>query len=191
MSYISDEYYIDRVLKGDKSSYALLVERHKNMVFTITNRLMKSREEAEEVAQDAFLKAYRSLKKFRKQSKFSTWLYKIVYNQCISELRKKAQSTVSVDDEEYGGFDLEDTYNKVDSLENADRKYFIDKAVAQLNEDERMIITLYYQNEMNVDHIADIMNMTASNIKIKLYRSRKKLYAKLHTLLRNEIGTLL
>ena len=191
MSYYTDENYIERVLNGDKSSYALLVERHKNMVFTIANRMLRNREEAEEVAQDAFLKAYKSLKKFKKESKFSTWLYKIVYNQCISELRKKKRPVHSIDDEENHNTDIEDTYNKVDKLEDKDRKYYLEKAINLLSEDDRMIVTLYYHNELSTEEIAEILNMSVSNVKVKLYRSRKKLYDSLHVLLKNEIGTLL
>ena len=191
MSYYSDESYIDRILKGDRSSFAILIERHKNMVFTIANRMLRNREEAEEVSQDVFLKAYKSLKKFKKQSKFSTWLYKIVYNQCISELRKKKKNFISLDDEGSENYDIEATYNNVDNLEDADRKYYIEKAISRLNEDEGMIITLYYQNEMSTDQIAEIMNISVSNVKVKLFRLRKKLYDNLHTLLKNEMGTLL
>ncbi len=190
MSYYSDESYIERVLSGDKSSYALLVERHKNMVFTIARRMMENREEAEEVAQDAFLKAYKSLKKFKQESKFSTWLYKIVYNQCITELRKKKKTVNSLDDEETN-IDIEDTYNKIDQLEETDRKRYLDKAIDSLDDDDSMIVTLFYQDEMSTEEIAEIMDMSVSNIKIKLYRSRKKLYEALHRLLKNEIGTLL
>ena len=159
MSYISDESYIERVLSGDKSSYAILIERHKNMVFTIANRIMRNREEAEEVSQDAFLKAYRSLKKFKKESKFSTWLYKIVYNQCISELRKRKINFVSVDDGENEQLDIEDTYTRVDKLEAEDRKRYLEKAIGQLQEDERMVVTLYYQHEMTTEQVADVMDM--------------------------------
>mgnify|MGYP006303852369 CR=1 FL=1 len=191
MSYISDESYIERVLSGDKSSYAILIERHKNMVFTIANRIMRNREEAEEVSQDAFLKAYRSLKKFKKESKFSTWLYKIVYNQCISELRKRKINFVSVDDGENEQLDIEDTYTRVDKLEAEDRKRYLEKAIGQLQEDERMVVTLYYQHEMTTEQVADVMDMSVSNVKVKLHRSRKRLYSKLHTLLQNETRTLL
>ncbi|MFW6101986.1 MAG: RNA polymerase sigma factor, partial [Bacteroidota bacterium] len=104
----SDEYYIERVLQGDHSSYATLVERHKDMVFTLAYRILKSREDAEEISQDAFMKAYRSLKKFRKEAKFSTWLYRIVYNLCVSRLRKNKKQIVSLDDEDKN-IDIEDT----------------------------------------------------------------------------------
>ncbi|MFP4046252.1 MAG: RNA polymerase sigma factor [Bacteroidales bacterium] len=193
MSDFGDEYYIERILNGDQSSYALLVERYKNMVFTIAIRMLKNHELAEEVSQDAFLKAYKSLKQFQKKSKFSTWLYRIVYNQCISELRKQKQNTMSIDDESSSKsvLNIEDTLNKTEGLENEDRKYYIEKALSYLPEDDRMIITLFYQNEMTTEEIANIVNLSVSNVKVKLYRSRNKLYETLNSLLQNEISTLL
>lgn len=193
MSDFGDEYYIERILNGDQSSYALLVERYKNMVFTIAIRMLKNHELAEEVSQDAFLKAYKSLKQFQKKSKFSTWLYRIVYNQCISELRKQKQNTMSIDDESSSKsvLNIEDTLSKTEGLENEDRKYYIEKALSYLPEDDRMIITLFYQNEMTTEEIANIVNLSVSNVKVKLYRSRNKLYETLNSLLQNEISTLL
>ena len=89
MKYQNDNYYIDRVLSGDVSAYALLVSKHKNLVFSIVLKILNNREDAEEIAQDVFLKAYQSLKKFEQKSKFSTWLYRIAYNSAISRTRKK------------------------------------------------------------------------------------------------------
>lgn len=193
MSEFGDEYYIERILNGDQSSYALLVERYKTMVFTLALRMLKNHELAEEVSQDAFLKAYRSLKQFQKKSKFSTWLYRIVYNQCISELRKKKQTTKSIDDKTSSKSvsNIEDTLNRTEELENEDRKYYLEKALSYLSEEDRMIITLFYHNEMTTDEIAKIMSLSVSNVKIKLYRSRHKLYETLNILLKDEISTLL
>src|SRR5205823_9803266 len=95
----SDSEIISLVLKGDHNAYALLVERYKSYVFTLTLRFTKNREDAEEVAQDIFVKAYRSLSDFRGTAKFSTWLYTIVYTTSITFLRKKKLSTTSIDDE--------------------------------------------------------------------------------------------
>ena len=86
----SDSEIISLVLKGDHNAYALLVERYKSYVFTLTLRFIKSREDAEEVSQDIFVKAYRSLADFKGTAKFSTWLYTIVNTTCITFLRKKS-----------------------------------------------------------------------------------------------------
>ena len=190
MSYLKDDYYVDRVLQGDHSSYAMLVERHKDMVFTLALRMLKNREEAEEVAQDAFLKAYSSLKNFRKDSKFSTWIYRIVYNLSISQLRKSKAQQYPLDDEQRH-FELEDTHQKMDRLEQSDRKKFIQQALDKLTYDEQTIITLYYHDDLPVNEIADITQMSTSNVKVKLYRARKRLHAKLGDILKQEINSLL
>jgi len=191
MVYHPDEHYIERVLHGDQSSFAILVERHKQMVFTIASRMLRNREEAEEVAQDAFLKAYKSLKSFKKKSKFSTWLYKIVYNLCVSKLRKKKPDIFSIDEHEEQSYELPDTTYRLEDLEYKDKKNYLEKAIAQLNEEEQTIILLFYHEDMAVDEIAKIVNLTISNVKVKLYRGRKRLYEHLNQLLKGETKNIL
>ncbi len=191
MAYHPDEHYIERVLHGDQPSFAILVERHKQMVFTIASRMLKNREEAEEVAQDAFLKAYKSLKTFKKKSKFSTWLYKIVYNLCVSKLRKKKPEIFSIDENEEQSYDLPDTTYKLEELEYQDKKKYLEKAIGQLNEEEQTIILLFYHEDLSIDEIANIVNLTASNVKVKLYRGRKRLYEHLNQLLTSETKNIL
>jgi len=183
----NDAYYIDRILSGDKNSFAYLVERHKDMVFTIAKRMLQNQEDAEEVAQDAFMKAYKSLKKFKGESKFSTWLYKIVYNLAISKLRKKKHDTFSIDDSDNSHFEAieESSYNKLQDLERTDQRNYIKTAIEQLNYEERTVVTLYYQKEQKVSEIAEITGLSASNVKVKLFRARKKLYDKLYSLFNN------
>src|SRR5262245_55333388 len=95
----NDNEIISRTLRGDSQAYAELVKRYQNFVFTIILRYTKSREDAEEISQDVFVKAYRSLADFRGDSKFSTWLYTIVNTTCITFLRKKKLDTHSLDNE--------------------------------------------------------------------------------------------
>ncbi len=190
MGHIQDEYYIDRVLQGDHSSYAILVERHKDMVYTLASRMLKNREEAEEVAQDAFLKAFRSLKRFRKESRFSTWLYRIVYNLCVSHLRKNKKQVQSLDDNNYH-VDPEDPHQKMDQLEASDRSRFIRQALERLGYDEQTIITLYYQDDQSIAEIAEVTLLTQANVKVKLYRARQKLHQHLGNILNHEINSLL
>ena len=96
---LNDNEIISRVLSGDHQAYAGLVSRYQSYVFTLTLRMVKSREDAEEVAQDVFIKAYKYLADFRGASKFTTWLYTIVNNTCISFLRKKKLEIHSLDNE--------------------------------------------------------------------------------------------
>src|SRR5579871_129831 len=98
-SKLSDIELITQTLSGDQSAYADLVKRHQRFAFTLAMRFAKNREDAEEIAQDCFIKAYRSLASFQRQSKFSTWLYSIVYTTSMTFLRKKRVDIDSIDDE--------------------------------------------------------------------------------------------
>src|SRR6201992_4413481 len=135
-SKLSDIDLIEQTLAGDQSAYADLIKRHQRFVFTLAMRFMKTREDAEEVAQDCFVKAYRSLQAFQGQSKFSTWLYSIVYTTAMTALRKKRWDTDSIDDENtyiqlenHSGYDT-------NSAENKSRSYYLNQAIAQLLPDD-------------------------------------------------------
>src|SRR5471030_3443422 len=112
-SKLSDFELIQETLAGNQSAYADLVKRHQRFVFTLAMRFAKRREDAEEIAQDCFIKAYKSLGSYRGQSKFSTWLYSIVYTTAMTALRKKRVDTDSIDDE--------NTYIQVEN-QSSDRK---------------------------------------------------------------------
>jgi len=90
MTKLTEENYIENTLKGDSTAFAFLIDKYKDMVFTLALKMVKSREVAEEVSQDAFLKAYKYLSKFKGDSKFSTWLYKIAYNTCLDAIKKNS-----------------------------------------------------------------------------------------------------
>src|ERR1017187_5828368 len=87
-----DQHCIHLVRQGDTNAFAVLVDRYKNMVFTLLLKMLKDREEAEEVAQDTFVKIYKSLSKFNGESKFSTWIYKVAFNTCLDRLKKNKRS---------------------------------------------------------------------------------------------------
>ena len=88
MANIEDQHYINLILNGNPNAFATLVDRYKNMVYTLALKMLTNKEEAEEIAQDTFVKAYHSLNKFKGESKFSTWIYKITYNTCLDRLKK-------------------------------------------------------------------------------------------------------
>lgn len=97
MQFQDDIYYIEKVVGGDINAFGYLVEKHKRMSYTFALKLVKVPEDAEEIAHDAFVKAYQSLKDFRHESKFTTWLYKIIFNLSVSRLRKKKLEIMSID----------------------------------------------------------------------------------------------
>ena len=191
MNYQEDSFYIKKVLSGNLPSYAILVEKHKNLAYTLALRISKNHEDAEEIAQDAFLKAYHSLNSFKEESKFSTWLYKIVFNTAISRMRKKQILNVSMDEGNIGNTIREERINSLDSLHKKERKKIIAEAIARLKEEESVVMTLYYLNENNLKEIEEITGFSNSNIKILLHRGRKKLLLELKKILKEEIVDML
>ena len=175
MSNKPDEYYIQQTLNGNVNEYAFLVEKYKHMVFTLTIRIVKNREEAEEVSQDVFVKAYKNLINFKGDSKFSTWIYKIAYYASLDVLKRNKRQISS---ENIDAIKLRDLGNTDDSLKflyDGERKQIINDALLKLSEDERVIITLYYFEELPIKEISKVVDLSEDNIKIKLFRSRKKL----------------
>lgn len=181
-----DAFYISEVLRGNPESFAPLVDKYKQLAFSLALKITRNREDAEEIAQDAFLKAYRSLENFKGSATFKTWLFRIVYTTAISRVRGKKQSFVSFDDYKLSESELMETENAVGQLTAEERSYQLHKAMESLAPDERAVLNLYYFEDQSVDEIATILDISASNVKIKLFRSRKKLYGQLHRLLKIE-----
>lgn len=161
------------------------------MVFTLTFRITGNREDAEEVSQDVFLKAYRGLAAFRGTSKFSTWLYKIAYNESVSRIRKKQPDMRSYDSLEIG---IDEWQGEMDAnherLDNIPATY-VKQAFEQLEETDRAVLTMFYQDELNVKEIASATGLSISNVKVKLFRGRKKLTGFLEKILKTELIDLL
>ena len=187
----SDLEIIDVILVGNQSAYAELVKRYQSYVFSLAMRFTRKREDAEEVAQDTFVKAYRSLSQYKKESKFSTWLYTITYNTAMTHLRKKKLETSSLDDEanliqlESKGF-----YDEY-SAEKKSRSFYLNKAIGMLLPDDAVIIALFYKGEQSLEEISSVMKIEANTVKVKLHRARHKLKEKLEILLKEEVKELL
>lgn len=170
-----DEYYIKQTLNGDVNAYAFLVEKYKHMVYTLTIRIVKNKEEAEEVSQDVFVKAYKNLKNFKGEAKFSTWIYKIGYYASLDVVKRNKRYINSENIDEINEGDIGNMHDAIVYLEDEERKKVINDALLKLNEDERTILTLYYFEELPIKEITKIINLSEDNIKVKLFRSRKKL----------------
>jgi len=186
---------IDKVLSGNTNSYARLVDEYKHMAFTVAVRILRNREDAEETAMDAFIKAYEKLNEFNKTSKFSSWLYKITYNAAIDKKRKVQPNFLSIDsiNEDSVYLDkimFENATDELGQIIEKDRQHYVRKALDSLSEEESVIISLYYLSGTTVKEIADITGLTVSNVKVKLFRSRNKLYDGLKRLLKDEVSFL-
>ncbi|MCK4701531.1 MAG: sigma-70 family RNA polymerase sigma factor [Bacteroidales bacterium] len=180
-----DRYYISKVLKGDVQAFSYLVDKYQDMVFTLAFRILKNRENAEEVAQDSFVKVYQNLGKFRSKSKFSTWLYRIVYNTAISRVRVKQKTTMSIDNQKF--FEIgDDDQNVSKSFDIENNKMILQRLLNKLDESDRALITLYYLDECKVSEISEITGQNRSNIKVKLHRTRKKMQEELHKIMKSE-----
>lgn len=187
MNYREDNFYISKVLQGNLSSFAILVEKHKGMAYTLALRIAKNQEDAEEIAQDAFMKVYNSLSTFKQDSKFTTWLYKIIYNTAISRFRKKHIDSYSMEESSMADSVHEQNDDGLDILHHQERKRIISMAISRLKEDEGVTMTLFYLNENSIKEIEEITGFTDSNIKILLFRGRKKLLFELKKILKDEI----
>jgi len=170
-----DEYYINLILKGNVNSYTVLVERYKQMVFTLAIRMLKNREGAEEISQDVFVKAYQNLSKFKGESKFSTWLYKITYYASLDAIKKNKRQITSDDIDNVKEVNLDSMESALHYLENKERTAIINEALYKLKEEDRVLLTLFYFEEISIKEISKIMDLTDDNVKVKLFRSRKKL----------------
>lgn len=190
-SEFSDTQLITKVLEGDKPAYAVLIKRYQRFVFTLALRFSKNREDAEEIAQDCFIKAYRSLHTFRQNSKFSTWLYSIVYTTAMTMLRKKRIDTQSIYDE--GTAELEGHVSDLrsDDIEHKSKMVYVNRAISQLSPDDAAIITLFYKGEQSLEEIGQAIGMEANTVKVKLHRARHRLKEKIERLLHHEVKELL
>ncbi len=189
---LNDNELIEKVIRGDHQAYAWLVQRYQSYVFTLTLRMIKNREEAEEVAQDVFIKAYKYLADFRGEAKFSTWLYTIVNNTCISFLRKKKPTIHSLDDERvFLAADRSVNGNRQDSLEQKSVHAVLTEAIHRLGHDDAEIITLFYKHEQTLDEISRILGVEVNTAKVRLHRARIRLKEKMETHYATEIKDLI
>ena len=176
----SDIEIICAVLSGNQQAYAQIVQRHQTFVFSLVLRYIKSREDAEEVAQDVFVKAYKALADFKGASKFSTWLYTIVTTTCISFLRKKKLETHSLDNEKvFETIENQDSGTSANQVEQKSKVAMVNNAIALLNPDDAEIVTLFYKGEQTLDEIARILGIEANTVKVRLHRARTRLKEKM------------
>lgn len=186
---IDDKIYIQQVLDGKTSSFTFLVDKHKNMVFTVCYRILRQREDAEDVAQLSFIKAFKNLHAFEGKSKFSTWLYTIAYRTALSKSHLKTVDTVNED------FHVEiatdDPFPQLEELKAQEQQLYVKKAIEQLAEIDGVIISLYYMDDCTIQEVAEITGLSEANIKVKLHRARKQLKSALEKILRHEMKSII
>ena len=170
-----EAHIIKEILNGKTEQYEYFLDRYGQQVFVLVDRIVSCQEDAEELTQDVFLKAFQQLSSFKAESSFSTWIYRIATNLAISAVRKKRNDVLRLDDSVFAN--LSDT--QVDAEledESEEQMERLQQAMNQLEADERALITLYYLEEKPLAEVAFILGMTEGNAKVKLHRIRKKLY---------------
>lgn len=184
----TDNQIIQRILTGDQSGYRELANRHKDYAFTVAYKIVGTREDAEEVSQDAFMQAFNALPSFNQEAKFTTWFYRIVFNAALMFKRKKNIVAEDISISEAAQQAPADTS---DDLKVNEQKKYIQKALNQLSADDVTMITLFYLKEQSLEEIAQIVGISAETVKVKLCRARKRLAEEMKRILGNEVKTLI
>ncbi len=166
---------VNKIIGGDTQAFAVLVDRYKDLVFTLAIRMLKNREEAEEVSQDTFIKVYKSLPKFKGDSKLSTWVYKVAYNTCLDRIKKnnRRQSEITIDS--FTENQIKTLDNALSALEEKEQQQTIQDCLQQLSSKDSFLLTLFYFEELSLEEISQIVNMEPNTVKVNIHRARKRL----------------
>lgn len=178
---------IHRILSGDSHAFGDLVDQYQHMVYTVCHRVLRNQEDAQEASQDAFVKAFRNLHGFSGSSKFSTWLYTIAYRCAINRGRQRRKEMDCIDAFSHhpaADADCAGTHQ-------TDVKHYLTKALGRLSPEEAGVLSLHYLDEFSVEEIVTITGLSASNVKVRLFRSRKRLEAALNRELNGNARSLL
>ena len=171
----NDLFFINKVKEGDIQAFGSLVKKYETRVISLVWKIVKNKEDAEDISQEIFVKAFRNLPQFKGEAKFSTWLYQISYNTAVSYYREKGMEVSTdiffTDDET-----ITETQNSLNKMIAEERATILNRAIVNLDAQESALIDLYYREECSVEEIAEITGLSNSNVKISLFRVRKKLY---------------
>lgn len=172
----NENILLQRILDGETDLFSCFLERYSTLIFSLIVRVVVSKEDAEELTQDVFLKAYQKLHTFNGKCSFSTWLYRIAYNSAVSATRKKKFIFLPTEESQIAKVP-DSAVDELLSRENDEELLQqLENALCKLNTEDRMLITLFYYQDKSVNEISDILELTVENVKVKLYRVRKKLY---------------
>lgn len=158
------------------------MDRYKRLAFNVANRILWNPDEAEEAAQDTFVKAYKNLAKFDGRSKFSTWFYRIVSNEALGRARKKKYDKVDIS-EAVGIGEMD--------KDPSEKATLVRKAIQKLNDKDSELLTLFYLNELSLEEIGNILDIEPNSANVSIHRARKKLATKMLEEIGNEVYELM
>lgn len=185
-----DIMLLSRIRTGDKLAYKELINRHKDYAFTVAYRILNSREDAEEVSQDAFMQVFGALHLFNGESKFTTWFYRIVFNAALMQKRKNRIFTDDIETSSEA-FLVSNSSDSTEDLRKNERQKAIQRALQNLSADDAMMLTLFYLKEQSLEEIAEITQISAETAKVKIHRARKRLSDEMKKTLKEEVRSLL
>lgn len=168
----SDLYYIKLVKRGEVDAFVHIVKQYDRMVFTIVNKVVGRRVESEDITQEIFIKVFQSLEKFREESEFSTWLYRVAYNTAISELRKRKNLKLTFDDN-YDNISDDDISDIIDDVDIEQQLVYLNAILGKMPTEDALLISMFYLNEHTIKDISEIVGQSVANIKVRLHRIRK------------------
>ena len=185
-----DSEYIRKVLQGDSRAFRYFIDKYRNLAYSLAISVVKNSAVAEEVTQDAFVNAYKSLHQFEERAMFSTWLYKITMNEALKRVKRKTLDYCK-DIEEIHDAEISDLNESIDTLGDEDQRYFINRALDRLSPNDSLVLRLFYLHENSLREIQEITGLTETNIKSILHRARKRMYTALQHELKEEIRNIL
>jgi RNA polymerase sigma-70 factor (ECF subfamily) len=172
---MNEQTIIRDIVEGNTALFGTLVERYQNMAITIAFRLTGNMQDAEDIVQNAFVKAFHNLHRFQQKSKFSTWLFRIVYTTSLSAISKNTQKKQYIDYQYFAEGESAFTWDHIAEMEKEEQKKIINQALVQLHPSETLVISLYYWEDFSVKEVSEVSGLSIENVKIKLYRGRKNL----------------
>jgi len=175
---LSDNEIIEKIRGGSRYYYTQLIDRYKDRAFTLAVRMLKNREDAEEAAQDAFIRAYNALNKFEGKSQFGTWFYRILYNVCLTRLRKQKDEFQSIDFDDSMEYDVIDR-NNINEFEKKDTIDLVKKTINEMPVKYQTILSLFYFQELSHEEISEVTMLPIGTIKTHLFRARTMLQQRL------------
>jgi RNA polymerase sigma factor (sigma-70 family) len=187
----TDEYCIREILKGDSGLFSQLVEKYQHLAYTLSLKILNQHEDAEDSAQEAFIKAYNSLRSFNGKSTFRTWFFRIVYNTAIIKLRSVKRVELKIEDTRIPDAEISATESTMNQFNIEERVKYLKLGLEKLEPDEQTLLNMYYYDDFSMEEVAKITGLTVSNVKVKIHRSRKRLLKELTLILKDEVISIL
>jgi RNA polymerase sigma factor (sigma-70 family) len=183
----TDSEIIERIKKGDMSAFRTLVEKYKDVSFSLACSILKDENISEDALQESFIKVYHNIHRFRGQSTFATWLYRIVVNTCLTFAKKQKKQQLFVEIDSAKDIEMEFNETGFDRLMASERSAMINNALNRIRSEESLLLRLYYLSELDLQEIKKVTGFKESKIKVTLFRARKNIFIELQKIFGNEL----